>query len=164
MAEEIKKEPGTMPAPQYRDPFQEMRTEMDRLFDSFIGRGFGGFPAVSGEGRTGAMMPTVDVRESDGQIVVEAELPGLDEKDLHVTLKEGVLRIQGEKKSEREEKKEDYHLTERSYGRYERSFRLPDGIDEEKIAASFKNGVLQITIPKKPEAVQAEKKITIGQS
>ncbi|MFM1815590.1 MAG: hypothetical protein RLZ98_2285 [Pseudomonadota bacterium] len=163
MAEDIKKEPENVPAQRYQDPFTAMRSEMDRLFDSFMSRGIGGLPGIGGPGRERTMMPSVDVRESDGKIIVEAELPGLEEKDVDVTLRDGVLRIRGEKKSEREEKKDDYHLTERSYGRYERAFRLPEGIDEDKIAAELKNGVLHITVPKKPEAVRSERKISIGQ-
>lgn len=164
MAEEIKKEPTSVPTARYQDPFQTIRNEMDRVFDSFLSRGFGGFPAALTNERGANLMPSVDVRESDGKIVVEAEMPGLDEKDVDVTLRDGVLRIKGEKKSEREEKKDDYHLSERSYGRYERAFRLPDDIDEDRISAELKNGVLHITVPKKPESVKAEKKISIGQS
>ena len=88
------------------------------------------------------------------ELVVEAELPGLDEKDVSVTLNEGVLTLQGEKKSEREEKKDDYHLMERSYGSL--SFRVPDTIDADKAKASFEKGVLKVTIPKRAEAVKAE--------
>lgn len=163
MAEDLKKDPAPVPVARYQDPFSAMRSEMDRLFDSFMSRGFGGLPALD-RGTSGEMiLPRVDVRESNGQIVVEAEVPGLEEKDVEVTLRDGVLRIKGEKKSEREEKKDDYHLTERSYGRYERAFRLPDGIDEEKVSAAMKNGVLHITVPKSAEAVKAEKKIAIKQ-
>jgi HSP20 family protein len=164
MAEDIKKDVERVPAQRYQDPFSAMRMEMDRMFENFMTRGLGGFPRIAAGERSGNMIPSVDVRESNGEIVVEAELPGLDEKDVEVTLRDGVLRIRGEKRSTREEKKDDYHLTERSYGRYERAFRLPDGIDEDKIKADIKNGVLLVTVPKKPEAVSNEKKIQIRQS
>ena len=109
-------------------------------------------------------MPSTDVRESESELVVEAELPGLDEKDVSVTLKEGMLTLQGEKKSEREEKKDDYHLMERSYGSFQRSFRVPDTIDADKVKATFDKGVLKVTMPKHAEAVKAEKRIPIGKS
>ena len=164
MAEDLKKEPEKVPAPRYQDPFGGMRSEMDRLFDNFLNRGFGGFPRLSAGGNGGNLSPNVDVRENNGEIVVEVELPGIEEKDVDVTLRDGILRIRAEKKSARDEKKDDYHLTERSYGRYERAFRLPDGVDEDRIKAELKNGVLQVTVPRKPESVKNERKISIGQS
>jgi HSP20 family protein len=165
MAQEIKKpEPQKAVAPRYADPFTEMRMEMDRLFDSFLGRGFGGaMPALfKGEPRDGMMVPTMDIKETPNELVVEAELPGLEDKDVNVSLRDGVLTIKGEKKSEREEKQQDYHLTERSYGKFERSFRLPDTIDEDNIAAMFEKGVLKVTMPKRPDVAKAEKSIPIG--
>ena len=81
-------------------------------------------------------MPSIDVREAETELVFEAELPGMDEKDVSVTLSNGVLTLKGEKKSEREEKKEDYHLMERSYGSFQRSFRLGDTIDPDKVTAA----------------------------
>lgn len=164
MAQEIKKtETGNAVVPRYADPFQEMRSEMEKLFDSFLGRGWGRMPALfRGEPAGGPVVPTMDIRESGSELVVEAELPGLEDKDVSVTLRDGVLTIKGEKKSEREEKEQDFHLTERSYGRFERSFRLPDTIDEEKIAASFDKGVLKVTLPKRAEVAKAAKTIPIG--
>ena len=165
MAQEIRKAEAPKPmAPRYSDPFSEMRSEMERLFDSFMGRGWGRMPAVfRGEQQdNGMVMPTMDIKETDKELVVEAELPGLEDKDVNVTLREGVLTIKGEKKSEREEKEQDYHLTERSYGRFERSFRLPDTIDEDNIAAHFDKGVLKVTMPKRPEVAKSEKSIPIG--
>src|SRR5690606_27285121 len=95
------------------------------------------------------------------QITIEVDLPGVDEKDGSVTMANGMLTIKGEKKSEREEKAENYHMAERSYGTFERSLTLPDTIDEEQITAQFDKGVLKITAQKRPEAVKAEKKIEI---
>ena len=141
-----------------------MRAEMDRVFDSFLGRGFGRFPALPRVEGSDAVVPSIDVRETETELVVEAELPGMDEKDINVTLNNGVLTLKGEKKSEREEKKDDYHLMERSYGSFQRSFRVDDTIDSDKIKAAFEKGVLKVTLPKRPEAVKAEKRIPIGKS
>ncbi len=164
MAQEIKKAEAPKPmAPRYADPFAEMRNEMERLFDSFMGRGWGRMPTAfrGGEGTT-MVMPTMDIKETDKELVVEAELPGMEDKDVNVTIREGVLTIKGEKKSEREEKEQDYHLTERSYGKFERSFRLPDTIDEDNIAAHFDKGVLKVRMPKRPETARSEKTIPIS--
>ena len=165
MAQEIKK-PGatTTPAQRYVDPFTAMRAEMDRVFNSFLGRGFGGFNALSRNEWSDAVVPSIDVRETETELVIEAELPGMDEKDVSVTLSNGVLTLKGEKKSEREEKKEDYHLMERSYGSFQRSFRLADTIDPDKVTAAFDKGVLKITLGKRSEAVKTEKRIPIGKS
>jgi HSP20 family protein len=106
--------------------------------------------------------PSIDVTENEATIRIDAELPGMKEEDVDVSLREGVLTIQGEKKSERDETKDDVHVTERSFGRFQRSFRVPDTIDQDAIEAKMENGVLHITLPKRPEAVQPEKKIPIG--
>jgi len=166
MAQEIKKAEAstTTPARRYIDPFTAMRAEMDRVFDSFLGRGFARFPVLSRPEESGAVTPSIDVRETEKELVVEAELPGMDEKDVNVTLSSGVLTLKGEKKSEREEKKDDYHLMERSYGSFQRSFQLADTIDPDKVTATFDKGVLRVTLPKRPEAVKAEKRIPIGKS
>jgi HSP20 family protein len=165
MAQDInKRETGTAPAPRYRDPFAEMRAEMDRLYDSVLGRGFFGRANLPQTTTQAFNAPDVDIRENDKEIVLEAELPGIDEKDVNVVVRDGVLSLKGEKKFERDEKKETYHLTERSYGAFERMFRLPDSADEDKIKANFEKGVLRIVVPKRPEAVAAEKKIQIQKS
>jgi HSP20 family protein len=101
------------------------------------------------------------VRENTNTITVEAELPGVDEKDVSVTVANGMLTIKGEKKQQKEEKTENYYLAERSYGAFERSLRLPDSIDDTKVEAKFDKGVLKVTAAKKPEAVKAERKIEI---
>src|SRR6516162_8107456 len=164
MAQEIKKqEPGGAAAPRYRDPFAEMRAEMDRVFDSFLGRSLFGRPALFGRAEVAATVaPDIDIRENDKEIILEAELPGIDEKDVELLIRDGVLSLKGEKKSERDEKKNSYHLVERSYGSFERSFRLPDSADEAQIKADFNKGVLRIVVPKRAEAVKSEKKIPIG--
>lgn len=164
MAQEINKSETHAPVSQRsRDPFTAMRAEMDRVFDSFLGRGFGGLPAFSRADANLSVGPDIDVRESEGEFVIEAELPGMDEKDVNVTISNGILTLKGEKKSEREEMKDSYHLTERSYGSFQRSFQVADSIDADKVKASFEKGVLKITMPKRPESVRSEKRIPIGQ-
>lgn len=166
MAQEIKKPEltGTLTR-RYRDPFAQMREEMDRVFDSFLGRNmFGRPPAIPSLSTAEVIAPDIDIRENDKEITFEAELPGIDEKDVQVTVRDGILSLKGEKKSERDEKKETYHLVERSFGSFERSFRLPDTADQDKINADFSKGVLRVVVPKSAEAVQAEKKIPIGKS
>jgi HSP20 family protein len=155
---EITKSPQTTPSGP-RDIFSAMRNEMDRVFQRFE-HGWPRWPTLlRSEGAIA--VPELDVRESTSAIVVEAELPGVDEKDVSVTLANGVLTIKGEKKHEKEEKGENYHLTERSFGSFERSIRLPDPIDEGRVEAKFDKGVLKVTAAKKPEAVKAERKIEI---
>jgi HSP20 family molecular chaperone IbpA len=96
------------------------------------------------------LCPHVDVRETDKEIVVEAELPGIDEKDISLALQDGVLTIRGEKKHEHDEEKENYRVMERRYGSFQRSLRLPDTVDQDKVEASFDNGVLKIKVAKRP--------------
>ena len=106
-------------------------------------------------------MPRVDVKETEEAVEVEAELPGIDAKNVDVTLHDHCLRITGEKKQEKEEKDENgYRVTERSYGRFERHIALPENVDEEKIGADYKDGVLHITVPKtevaKPKKIEVK--------
>ena len=143
------------------DVFDTMRHEMNRLFDRFD-QGWPSLPGLLGGGQKGGSMGLdLDVRDDGTSMVIEAELPGVDEKDVSVTLANGVLTISGEKKNEREEKKDDYYLSERSYGSFRRSIRLPDTVDETKVEAKFEKGVLHVTAPKKPEAAKAERRIEI---
>ena len=138
--------------------FADLHREVDRVFRDF---GRGAWPAVF-SGGNGEVVPQIDISETDDAFEVTAELPGVDEKDIDVSLSDNILTIKGEKKSEREEKEDDYHLTERSFGRFQRSFKTPDTVDEEKVQANLKDGVLHVTLPKRPDAVKAEKKIPIG--
>ena len=126
------------------DPFLAMQKEVNRLFEDF-GRG-----SVS-RFASAEVVPRIDVAETDSAIEVTAELPGIDEKDVDVVLRDDVLTIKGEKKSEREEKKKDYHLVERSYGSFQRSIRLPFEADGETVKASFVKGVLKISVAKPTE-------------
>jgi HSP20 family protein len=141
-----------------RDVFAAMRDEMDRVFERFES-GWPRLPTLFR--RDGITVPQLDVRENTKSIVVEAELPGVEEKDVSVSLANGVLTIKGEKKHEKEERGENYYLSERSFGSFERAIRLPDTIDDAKVEAKFDKGVLKVTAAKKPEAVKAERKIEI---
>jgi HSP20 family protein len=151
------------------EPFEELHKEVDRIFDEFT-RGFGwrapswrsvAEPLLRYETSFGISAPAVDVVEKDKEYQVTAELPGLEEKDVEVSVADDMLTIKGEKKEEKEEKAKNYYLSERRYGAFQRSFQLPSGVDAEKIEASFRKGVLTVTLPKTPEAQKKEKKIEI---
>lgn len=143
------------------DVFGAMRNEMDRMFERFE-HGWPSLPRLFSRGSSsGAMLPEIDVHDNTKTLTIDVDLPGVDEKDVTVTLANGLLTIRGEKKSQREEKNENYYLAERSYGGFERSLRMPDTIDESKLEAKFDKGVLRIVAQKKPEAVKAERKIEI---
>jgi HSP20 family protein len=135
--------------------------EIERTFDDFSRRsplaGFAGF------GGDGAMMPKIDVSEGKDAIEVTAELPGCTEKDIDVTLNEGVLTIRGEKKTERDEtdKDKNWHMVERSYGSFSRSIPLPFMPDSAKVEAKFDKGVLRVKLPKPADVAKKEKKIEI---
>ncbi len=153
--------------PQVWRPFGNLRQEIDRLFDEFDG-GFWRTPFRSPlfdvaplRGNGFPAMPAVDVSETDKAYEITAELPGMDEKNVEVKVANGILTIKGEKQDEKEEKKKDYYRRERSFGSFERSFQVPEGVDSDKIEASFKKGVLSVTFPKSPEAQKAEKKIAV---
>jgi HSP20 family protein len=139
--------------------FDVMRADMDRLLERFES-GWPHLPAAF-RGAADMLVPELDVCDEGKQLVIETDLPGVDEKDVTVTLTTGVLTIKGQKKAEHEEKNGNYYMAERSFGLFERSVRLPDMIDDSKVEARFNNGVLKITVQKKPEAVMAEKKIEI---
>jgi HSP20 family protein len=141
------------------DVFSQLHREMNSLFDS-AWRGFGA-PAAAGEASVSQLQPTTDIAETDKEYEVTVELPGIDEKDVEVTLSNGVLSIKGEKKFEREEKKKDYYLSERSFGSFQRSIRVPDGVDAEKVSAAFNKGVLTLKLPKLPEVQASTKKIAV---
>jgi len=142
------------------DVFAAMRGEMDRLFDRFE-HGIPRWPSLFLQGNGAIVMPELDVKENADSITVEAELPGVDDKDVSVTFANGTLTIKGEKKQSKEETKENYYLAERSYGAFERALRLPESVDDTKIEAKFDKGVLKIKASKNPEAIRAERKIQI---
>lgn len=141
------------------EPFREfgrMKREMDRLWNSFFG---GGLRRRTDE--DGGWLPSLDISETKNDLVVKAELPGMDPKDIDISLSDGSLTIKGEKKQEREEKEENYHFIERSYGSFCRSVRLLKEVKHDKVNASFKNGVLKIVLPKSEEAKKKEVKIKV---
>ena len=106
-------------------------------------------------------MPAVDVTDSEKMYEITAELPGMDEKSIEVRVSDGNLTIKGEKEEETEQKKKDYYMRERRFGSFERSFEVPESVDLNKIEASFKKGVLTVTLPKKVEAQKPAKKIEV---
>jgi len=165
----VKTEKSSGGVPQTWQPFESLRREVNRLFDDFDG-GFWRAPFASSlldiapfrrPSVTFAAIPAVDVAETDKAYEITAELPGLDEKNVEVKVANGILTIKGEKQEEKEEKKKDYYMRERTFGSFQRSFEVPEGVDGDKIEASFKKGVLSVTLPKSAEAQKAEKKIAV---
>ena len=174
MAESATKQPvkneTKAPAPSGWSSLENLRREMDRLVDDFRfdfgwspfrNRRFDVAPLVPREISWGAV-PAVDIAEKDNAYEISAELPGMDEKDVEVKYASGLITIKGEKQEEKEEKRKDYHLSERRYGSFQRAFSLPEGADPDKLEATFKNGVLKITLPKSAEAQRKERKIAIN--
>jgi HSP20 family protein len=133
------------------NPFSFLQQEIDRLFEG-MSRGFPSFPTFSG---TSVNLPRMDVSETDKAIEIEAELPGLETKDVQINLADNVLTIRGEKKNEREEKNKDYHLVERSFGSFSRAVQLPQGVKAEDVSAEIAKGVLKVTV-KKPAPAQSK--------
>jgi HSP20 family protein len=109
-----------------------------------------------------ALIPAFDISESEKEYLVSAELPGIDIKDLEITLEDGVLNIRGEKKHEKEDNGDNYLRVERYYGSFDRSFRIPDGVKVEKIDATYKDGVLKLTIPKSKERKVKKIKVKVN--
>jgi HSP20 family protein len=150
-------------------PLENLHREIDRMFDDF-GRGmfrwpFGRpSPDIEPFWRSamgGAMAPAADLVEKEKGYEISVELPGLDEKHIDIRLASGTLTIRGEKHEEKEEKQKDYYLSERRYGSFQRSFRVPEGVDADKIEARYAKGVLSVTLPKSAEAQKKEKTIAI---
>ena len=147
-------------------PIENLRKEIDRVFENF-GRDFWRAPF----GSLSAFEPfwsnnattsfAVDITEGEKSYEITAELPGMDEKNVEVRVANGGLTIKGEKKDEKEEKENDYYVSERRYGSFERYFHLPEGVDSEKIEANFKKGVLTVSLPKKAEAQKPATKIEV---
>jgi HSP20 family protein len=124
-----------------------LKQEMDRLFDRFFEPEVAELPAA-----LGSWVPSLDLTETKDALVVKVEMPGMDPNDIHVALQENLLTITGEKKEEKEEKDARYHRMERSAGAFTRSVRLPVAVDGSKVTATFKNGLLTVTLPKTPGA------------
>ena len=137
-------------------PFNWLRTEIDRLFDDFgPARSlfhFGGLTPV----------PALEFASGDKEYRLTAELPGLKDEDVEISVADGVLTLKGEKREAEEHKDDGYLMSERRYGKFERRITLPDNVDSDKIEAAFKKGVLTITLPKSPEALERTRKIAIA--
>lgn len=123
-----------------------LRQEMDRVFDRFFEPRWGELES------TGEWAPKVDMSETNDAVVVKAEIPGVEQKDINVSLQDQALTIKGEKHHEKEEKDEKYYRVERSWGAFTRSFRMPAAVESDKVAATFKDGTLTIKLPKAPAA------------
>src|SRR5690348_7596877 len=151
------------------DVWRSFRSEMDRVFDRFS-NSFG-FPAMRRmfdlepfwrqETSFTFVAPAIDVMESETTYKITAELPGINEKDIEVSITGDALILKGEKRQEREEKEKNRYLCERAYGAFQRSLPIPDGVDREAMAAEFSKGVLTVTLPKSKEAQKQQKKIEV---
>ncbi|HBX43060.1 MAG TPA: molecular chaperone [Deltaproteobacteria bacterium] len=133
------------------DPFRDLSSiqeRMNQIFEDALARSRGREEGL----RSGMWTPAVDIYENNDSVVVKAELPGVEKDQISVEVKDGILSLRGERKFEKEVKEESYHRIERSYGSFQRSFSLPVSVDQEKVTAQFKNGVLEVTLPKKEQA------------
>jgi len=132
------------------EPFGKLgsnQDRFDRLFTQILPRFFD-----EGDASITTWMPAVDIYETEHDLTLKAELPGVDPKDIEARVEDGTLYLQGERKFEKESKKENYHRIERTYGSFMRSFTLPTSVDAGKVSAEYKDGVLTLTLPKKEEA------------
>lgn len=137
--------PGAGLVPQGNDPFNLLQREVNRVFDEV----FRGFPAASrGAAAMGGFAPTLDVRKTEQGLEIAAELPGMSEQDVDLNLEGDLLTLSGEKKEERKQEQSGMHLTERSFGRFQRAFCLPYSPDPSQVQARFDKGVLHITLPR----------------
>ncbi|HOW98883.1 MAG TPA: Hsp20/alpha crystallin family protein [Kiritimatiellia bacterium] len=156
-----RKEPTALPR-ETANPFERLHREMNELFDGFL-RDFGGtaLPSLWRERAEDRVLPSVEVAETDESVQVTVELPGMDEKDIQVSLDDNALMVKGEKKQEREERKKNYRLSERSYGQFQRVIPLPAGIETDQVKAQFKNGVLNIILPKARSTAAESRRIPV---
>jgi len=144
--------------PSQFQPFHSLQREIDRLFERFTGRDLS---LLGTNEDNGHLVPCLDVRETDTDIEITTEMPGVEEKDIDVTVEEDMLSIRGEKKTEREESDDGYKLSERTFGTFERKMKVPRGVDADKIEAKLAKGVLSVTIPKPPESATNKRKIDV---
>lgn len=139
------------------DPILSLKIEMNRMFESFFEQPFGLRSMEDWKG----FAPSIDVYETEKEIMVDAELPGMDEKDIEITLGNNILTISGKRESEETEKGKSFYRHELSYGSFKRSIQLPDEVDEDKIDATYSKGILKIVLPKSEQSVSQRKKIVI---
>jgi HSP20 family protein len=142
-------------------PLYNLQVEMNRAFDDFF-QGVDVMPFTAVDEYAGKFSPAIDIAENDTEIVVTAELPGLDKKDFELLVTDGALTIKGEKREEREDKGKGYRYVERGYGYFSRVIPLPPGIDTQAVDAKYTNGILRITLPRKAPAKSGEKRISIA--
>jgi HSP20 family protein len=156
--------PAKQPAMWPGASFGDFRKQMDDLVENFFGRPFGVHTGtdIAFPNGNGMISPAIDVSENDKTITLTAELPGMEEKDVDLTVRNGVMTLKGEKKYEHKEEKEDTHVMERRYGSFQRIMTLPDSVDQNRIEAKFDKGVLKVTMPKTAEAKSKARKIAIG--
>ena len=143
------------------DAFLDLRSQMNRLFDDFFERPFGLSPFLGESDLMSDFAPRLDISETDKEINIAAELPGLEPEDIHISLDHNTLTISGEKRAEKEEKGKRFYRVERSYGSFHRSIPLLNEVNEDEIDAAFKRGVLKIKLPKTQVAQQQSKRIAI---
>lgn len=137
----------------YYDPTHSMHRDIDRMFDHFL-RGFGmppiGLPGLwPSLGESGLLKPKIDLSASEQEYLLTVEIPGVNEKDVAIDIKGNTMTVKGEKRQEKEEKDKNFYRIERSYGSFQRVLSLPEDVDQDAIKASFKNGILSITMPRK---------------
>lgn len=164
----VKTEKAAAPAPADGWLFRNLRREIDRLFDDFNpfdwrgpSRSLAGAEPPRSARPEWPITPAIDVAEGESAYEVTAELPGMDENSVEVRVSNHTLTIKGQKAESKEEKNKDYYLSERRYGSFQRSFRVPESVDPARIEASFTKGVLKVVLPKTADAQRAEKKIEI---
>lgn len=141
------------------DPFREVVAMQNRMNSLFRGLDEGEGPLT-----TASFVPAADIYEDEKKIVLKLEVPGIDEKDLDVSVENNTLTVKGERKFEKEEKEENFHRIERRYGSFFRAFTLPSTVDTEHVAASYHAGVLNLELKKKPEAQPKQIKVNVGKS
>lgn len=140
------------------DPILKMQREMNRMFESFFDNPFGAMRSMENwEG----FAPNIDVYETDKEIKMDVELPGMDEKNIDISLHNGILTISGKREDEETQKEKSYYRHERTFGSFRRSIQLPDEVDEDRIDASYSKGILKITLPKSEQSVTSRRKIEI---
>jgi HSP20 family protein len=160
----LKRRGNTMPVRRENEsPVMAIQNEMNRMFDQFFSDPFTLLP-ISSMRNVADFMPRIDVSETDKAMHVTAELPGMDEKDIQISLENEALVISGEKKNDLEEKGKNYHRVERTYGSFQRVIPLVSEVEADKVEAVFKNGVLIVTLPKTPAAAKQTHKIAIKSS
>lgn len=144
------------------DSLRHMQREMDSVFNNFLSTG-GSLPASSRQGKL-SFAPSLDIAETEKSYHLTMELPGVSEKDVEITITDGVLTVRGEKKSEEKQEDKNWHRVERFYGSFQRSVSLPQEVDEDHIEARFKNGVLELEVPKSTQKREKTRRIEVKAS